>query len=303
MEQIYILVLNILYRLVEFVDFLNSLTFLNVWFLPVVLSSFFLVAFLVVLYFTAEARSIRYRFITIGSHKLRTPLSKIKGAVAELLQKKEAANFRKESYELSDYDERMLHQIAIENNRLVGLVNLLLEVSESEKGRPKYHFEKSDMVSIVREILTSYQNSQWRNNLVFIEFQANEEYLFACIDKKRIYSVIQVLLENAITYSPAGGQVIVSIRRDKKKVIVSVQDHGIGILGNEKKYIFSKFFRSDRALHIDTEGTGIGLFLAKHIVEGHGGKLWFESQGEHEGSTFYFTLPYIDVTRKAASAN
>ncbi len=303
MEQIYILALDILYKLVGFVDFLNSLTFLGVWLFPIALSSFFLAAFLIVLYFTAEARRIKYRFITIGSHKLRTPLSKIKGVVAELLQKKEAANFRKEAYVLNDYDERMLRQIAVENNRLVGLVNLLLEVSESEKGRPKYHFEKGDVVSMVREILTSYQDSQWRNNLVFIEFQANEEYLFACIDKKRIYSVIQVLLENAIIYSPAGGQIIVSIKRDKKKIIVAVQDHGIGILGKEKKYIFSKFYRSDRALHIDTEGTGIGLFLAKHIVEGHGGKLWFESQGEHEGSTFYFTLPYVDVTRKASQVS
>jgi len=222
-EKLLIVVQSVVSKVVIFFEYTKTLTFLNEWFLPVVVSLFFLGILLVVLHVTSETRRIRYRFITIGSHKLRTPLSKIKAAAAELIQKKEAADSREEQYVLEDYDERMLKQIAIENNRLVGLVSLLLEVTESEEGSPKYHLEKSDVVKMVREILIGYQESQWRNNLVFLEFQASEPTLFTKVDKSRISSVIQVLLENAITYSPAGGKVTVSIRKDKKGIVVDVQ--------------------------------------------------------------------------------
>ncbi len=270
---------------------IQNFTPLGVWTLPVIVSLAIALILVLVLSVTSEARKVRYRFITVGSHKLRTPLSKIKVAVSELIQKKEAADVRKESYVLEDYDERMLRQITVEANRLVGLVNLLLEVSESEQKNSNYRFEAFNIIELTRGILTSYQNSQWRNDRVFIDLEAEDGELYVKADKHRIGSVVQVLLENAITYSPAGGKITVLIKKRRKSMLISITDHGMGITEKEKRYLFTKFYRSERALSVDTEGTGVGLFLAKHIVEGHGGEMWFESMGKFKGSTFYFTLP------------
>jgi len=245
----------------------------------------------IIWYFIRESIRIQYRFLTVGSHKLRTPLSKIGVAISELIQKKEAADVRGDNYVVEEYDERMLRQIALEQQRLVGLVNLLLEVSESEIGHSKYEKNSFDLLELIQEILVGYQNGQWKNDRVFIELKSDEEKFILEADKRRIGSVIQVLLENAIIYSPAGGKITILLERHKNEVRFSIEDRGIGIEKGEKKRIFTKFYRSDKALRVDTEGTGVGLFLAKHIVEGHGGKIWFKSEGKEKGSTFYFSLP------------
>ena len=245
-----------------------------------------------IFYAIFDARHIQYRFLTVGSHKLRTPLSKINVATAELLHRKEAADARKESYIFEKYDERLLRQIAVENQRLIGLVNLLLEVSLNEEGYAQYDYTEFDIIELIRDVLTAYQNSQWRNDRVFLEFESSKKEIVIHADRKRIGSAIQVLLENAIIYSPSGGKVTIGVEKQKRSVIVSVMDHGMGITRSEKRRIFNKFYRGDRALRIDTEGTGIGLFLAQHIIEGHRGNIWFESEGERKGSVFYFSLPF-----------
>ncbi|HEY4502580.1 MAG TPA: ATP-binding protein [Candidatus Paceibacterota bacterium] len=244
-----------------------------------------------VFYSLYDARQIHYRFLTVGSHKLRTPLSKISVATAELLHRKEAADARKETYVFEKYDERLLRQIAVENQRLIGLVNLLLEVSETEVGHAHYDYTEFNIIKLISETLRAYQNSQWRNDRIFLEFESALKELSVYADRRRVGSAIQVLLENAITYSPGGGKIIVRVKKQRNNVIVSILDHGMGIIKSEKRRIFNKFYRGDRALRMDTEGTGVGLFLARRIIEGHRGKLWFESEGERKGSAFYFSLP------------
>ena len=271
---------------------IENLTPLGTWLLPLAVSVILAIVLVIVLYSGTKSRTVRYKFITIGSHKLRTPLSRIKVAVAELIVRKEAADKEEEQYVIGDYEDRLLRQISIDNNRLIGLVNLLLEVAEDTTGGSHYDIEAIDIVAIVRETLEAYQQSQWRNNRMFISFEATEPEIFVRADKRRITTVIRVLLENGIIYSPGGGKMTVSVLNNEHgKVRVSVADEGMGIAENERKFIFTKFYRSERALKIHTEGTGIGLFLAKRIIEGHGGKMWFESKGEYEGSVFSFTLP------------
>lgn len=270
---------------------LETATPLGVWLLPLVLAAVLLIVLVVAIILIRRTSQIKYQFITVGSHKLRTPLSKIKVSVSEILHKKEGADARKEPYTIEDIDERLLRQIAVENNRLVGLVKLLLEVSESETGHAKYQKTTFDLVALVQEVLDAYQHSQWRNDRAFLDFQSSANTMNVTADRQRIASAVQVVLENAITYSPSGGQVLVSLTTEKKRAVFCVKDSGIGILPSEKKNIFSKFWRGSRAMKIDTEGTGVGLFLAKHIIEGHGGKMWFYSGGEHQGSTFCFSLP------------
>jgi signal transduction histidine kinase len=275
-----------------FSDFFRSaVSFALGWELPLILSGLLAVLIALFLYTFSTTKTIKYQFLTTGSHKFRTPLSKIKVAVTELIDKKEAADTRGEQYVMEDYDERMIRQVLIEANRLVGLVNLLLEVTETERGHVRYDWNRFDIVELMREILDGYQKSLWRNDRTFLTFEVSESQLFVKADRHRISTVIQVLLENALMYTQGGGKIAISVFSQEGKVVVSVADKGIGIIDSERRYVFKKFYRSKRAIRIHTEGVGIGLFLAKRIVREHGGRMWFESEGEHRGSMFSFTLP------------
>jgi len=103
---------------------------------------------------------------------------------------------------------------------------------------------------------------------------------------------IRNLVNNAIFYTGAGGEVIISIKRNGSNVEFSIKDTGIGIPKNQQTRVFSRFFRADNAIRKETEGTGLGLFITKNIIEAHGGKIWFESI-ENKGTTFFFSLPVI----------
>jgi two-component system sensor histidine kinase VicK len=110
------------------------------------------------------------------------------------------------------------------------------------------------------------------------------------VDAEKMELVIQNLLSNAIKYTPAGGRVTISLKGSIKEIEVSVTDTGIGIPEDQKKRVFTKFFRAANAIRAETEGTGLGLFIVKNIIKAHQGKIWFES-AEGKGTTFYFTLP------------
>jgi len=110
------------------------------------------------------------------------------------------------------------------------------------------------------------------------------------IDVERMKIVFANLFNNAINYTPPGGKIIVSLNQTKKEITFSIKDNGIGIPVNQYKRVFTKFFRATNAIRKETEGTGLGLYIAKNIVEAHKGKIWFESR-ENTGTTFYITLP------------
>ncbi len=109
-------------------------------------------------------------------------------------------------------------------------------------------------------------------------------------DEEKIRIVIQNFIENSLRYTPQGGKVTVSLKHDTKDIEVAVHDTGIGIPETQQAHIFERFFRADNAKKINEEGTGLGLYLAKNIIEAHRGKIWFESQ-ENKGTTFAFSLP------------
>jgi signal transduction histidine kinase len=110
------------------------------------------------------------------------------------------------------------------------------------------------------------------------------------VDVEKIKLAVQNLIENAIKYTPNRGSIEVNLRANKKEVELSVKDTGVGIPEDQKSRIFTKFFRGSNVVRIDTEGSGLGLFISKNIIEAHGGRIWFDSE-EGVGTTFYFTLP------------
>jgi signal transduction histidine kinase len=226
-----------------------------------------------------ESDILKYEFITTATHKFRTPLTQIRWASESILKAKTLKEVAKQVVYIQDADAK-----------LVDLTNLLMQASgAAEYGTYKYHYERANITSLTHEVIFSLnsQISQKRTKVVD-NVQAN---IHAFVDVSHLKFVIQVFIENAVIYTPAGGTVSVSLSNNGKDIIFSVKDDGIGITGDEENYLFSKFYRGERARLIDTDGMGIGLFISKTIITRLGGKIWAETKGMGKGSIFSFSLP------------
>jgi len=130
-----------------------------------------------------------------------------------------------------------------------------------------------------------------------IEFQIDDNIIMF-FDKERIYEVVSNLILNAVKYTPEGGTIVIRSRKEGEFYIISVDDTGIGITEEEKKLLFTQFGKIERygqGFDVGIEGTGLGLYISKEIVELHGGKIWAESKGRNKGSTFSFSLPIKEI--------
>lgn len=230
---------------------------------------------------TREKRIDRMKteFVSVSAHQLRTPLSAIKWALETLLKKKltsEQKEIVKEAYE--------------SNKRMLILVDNLLDVVRIEEGRYLQKLVLSDFEKIVQSVIKYYQEEIRKKRIKF-EFRVLSEKLPKIkVDPEKIFLVIQNLLDNAIRYTLPGGMVTITLEASQKDIQFSIEDSGIGIPKDQQGNIFEKFFRGSNAVRMKTEGNGLGLFIAKNIIEAHKGKIWFRSE-EGKGTTFYFTLP------------
>ena len=179
---------------------------------------------------------------------------------------------------------------------MVELVNTLLDVSRIEMGTFIVELRSTNVVKLVRSVVEEQKPQIDDKKITFLSsFEDNIPLMQA--DPKLLRMVIQNLLSNAIKYTPDKGRVEVSLFLDNKKnVILKISDTGYGIPKNQHNKIFTKLFRADNVIGKDTEGTGLGLYIAKSIVEQAKGKIWFESD-ENKGSTFFVVLP-LRETRK-----
>ncbi|XOB42060.1 MAG: ATP-binding protein [Candidatus Nealsonbacteria bacterium] len=233
---------------------------------------------------TREKRIERMKteFVSIAAHQLRTPLSAIKWTLRMFLDgdlgetTKEQRNFIEKTYG--------------SNERMITLINDLLNVTRIEEGRYLYKPTRADIEVVAQFVVNSYKEESKKRGIK-VEFKKPEKKLpLVLIDVEKMRLAIQNLFDNAIRYTLAGGKVTVSLKRVKKEIEVSIKDTGVGIPKNQKARVFTKFFRAANVMRMETEGSGLGLFITKNIIEAHGGKIWFESE-ENKGSTFHFTLP------------
>ena len=233
----------------------------------------------------AESNRMKSEFVGIVSHQLRTPLSSLKWSL-DLLQGKRLGD-------LNEKQTEYLEIIEDSNNRMIKLVNDLLNVNRIDQERlemrPK-DFNLEDLVEqIVRELMP-IANS--RN--VLINYKNSKKLPMVFADPDRIQMVVQNLIDNAIKYSKKeGGSIDVVVEEDRKNnkmIRITVKDNGIGIPEMFQKQVFGKFFRGDNLIKQRVEGTGLGLFIAKGIINLSGGQIDFESK-ENVGSTFWCTLP------------
>jgi len=228
-----------------------------------------------------ELDTRKSEFLSIAAHQLRTPLSGLKWALNMLI--------RGEIGPISDEQKVLLMKSYEGNERLIELVNDMLQANRIERGVLPLTTTRTQLLDLVDNVLYEVLPSALKAN-VSIRFDRRDETLPPLmVDPERMRAVFQNLLENAVRYSQPGGEVLISASRMGNGVQFTITDHGIGIPADEQSRIFSRFFRARNAKKMDPNGTGLGLYIVKNIIDMHSGKIWLESN-ENKGTTFYFSL-------------
>jgi PAS domain S-box-containing protein len=224
---------------------------------------------------------VKSEFVAAVSHELRTPLTSIYGFAETLLR---------QDIPFGEEERRtFLGYIASESERLTEIVDQLLNVARLDAGDLQVELGPIDVGSVVSEVVGTVEESDAMNGHSF-KVDLPEERLAAEADADKVRQVFNILVENAIRYSPHGGTVTVGARRNADRVEVRVIDQGIGIPATERERIFRKFYRAESAARDGAAGTGLGLFIARELVTAMGGRIWVDST-EGEGSSFAFELP------------
>lgn len=233
---------------------------------------------------TREVELLRSKseFITIAAHQLRTPLTTIHWVFEGISGKDK----------LEAEDQELVASGLTNSIKLLKIVNDLLDVSKIEEGKFGYDFKKVNVIEFLGGILANAETTAKKYEVKLYFDHGKEQVINATIDMNRLALAISNLLDNAIKYNAKNGTVTVKIERlsDKPYLQVSIKDTGIGVPAGEIDKLFSKFFRAENAVKTDTEGSGLGLYITKNIINRHGGVIWAESIISR-GTTFYFTLP------------
>ncbi|MEJ2549675.1 MAG: ATP-binding protein [Anaerolineales bacterium] len=226
----------------------------------------------------AQMETMRRQLIGDVAHELRTPLSTIKASMEGLIDGVLPAQIE------------IYQQVHREADRMQRLVNDLQELSRVEAGG--FEMERQDVrIDASIETARTRLERQYIEKGVALEVEIEPNLPLIHADENRIGQVLLNLLGNALQYTPPKGKVCVRAARSKDEILIRIQDTGIGIPLEHLPHIFSRFYRVDKSRSRASGGSGIGLTIAKHIVEAHGGHIWAESPGKDKGSTFSFTLP------------
>lgn len=241
-----------------------------------------------------ELDRIKSEFLSIAAHQLRTPLSAVKWIFSVLLEGHMGA--------LAPEQKGYLIKGEESNNRMIRLVDDMLTVTRIESGKTKFTFYMLSLEEVLKNTVADFQPRAKDKGLTLTYTQADGTFPKVQIDPEKIRFIFENLLENAIRYTPKGGSITVSLSRESELLVVSVIDTGIGIPENEHKNIFSKFFRATNAVKTVTDGSGLGLFVAKSVAAHHGGELTFTSK-VGVGTTFKVTLPPAKDANKTSAAD
>lgn len=231
-------------------------------------------------------------FVSITSHQFRSPLTVIKGYTSMLLEGMFGRlHSKKQIY--------ALEQIFLSSQRLGFTIEEFANISRIEKGEMEYTFRTIDLREVIQNAV-NYFRPIIKKEDVSITFRINPGDGFAVEgDYEKLGQVFRNILDNAIKYSPNKGEVIIDIHKINKDqmIQVAITDSGVGIQKEMMQKLFEKFARAESSQRLHTEGRGLGLYIAKQVVEAHGGKIHAESKGRDKGTTFYVELPNPDYVK------
>lgn len=268
--------------------FLTILIFLNAkiiewfpymefWTIPLIASTGAFIIGRIMWYQLKESERLKYEFVTVAAHKLRTPLTRIRWQLESLLA-------------LANTEELKTGVLNIEhaNSQLIELTNILLDSAHTEDTSYKYQWKRIDLMALVRDASERFRIVALEKG---VDLRVSGETVYILADEHRLSSALEVLVENAVMYTPKDGAVDVLLKVERGQAVLSVHDTGIGINQEDLARIFTRFFRTDQAKLVDTEGVGLGLAITKNVVEKHRGRVWAKSEGKNKGSTFYAAFP------------
>lgn len=230
-------------------------------------------------------------FVSLASHQLRTPLTAIRWNLEMLLQD--------EMGKLNKAQRQTIKEIYEVNLRLIELVKALLSVARIELGTFALEPQLVNLISLAKEVLFELKPQIFQKKLRLSQHY-DKKIPMIPMDPDITRIIFQNLLSNAVKYTPPGGKVALGIDIDKKHVMITVADSGLGIPKNQQDKVFTKLFRADNVREQETDGTGLGLYIIKSVVDTSKGRIWFESE-EGKGTTFFVRLPLSGMPRRKGS--
>jgi|SRR3989344_3207514 len=219
-------------------------------------------------------------FVALAVHKLKTPISSIKLSLEMLLE----GDFG----ELSLEERKVIERIHQRNEVLIYLVNDLLNLAQIGNKYP-LSLVPVNFKRLVKLVINT-DEEEMQKKAISIRFEDKAVISDVIADKEKMFLAVQNIFDNAVKYSNVGGEIIVVLESDTESIRLKIQDFGIGIIDSDKEKLFTEFFRGKNAKEAQLMGSGLGLFIAKDIIEKHGGRIWFESK-EGRGTTFFVVIP------------
>jgi signal transduction histidine kinase len=230
-----------------------------------------------------DLSKLKTEFVSLASHQLRSPLTAIKGYTSMLIEG--------DYGEINPKAKEIVDRIMESSNNLSLVVEDLLNVSKIEQGGMKYEMIKFDFNDLVIDTVESLSITASQKNLKLICNLNKENNHYVNGDKEKLRQVLINIIDNSIKYTPSG-QIEINLKRDNGKLLLSIKDTGVGIDPKIISSLFEKFSRGEGG-KLNSSGSGLGLYLAKEIIEAHKGRVWVESEGTEKGSTFFVEIDEV----------
>lgn len=240
-----------------------------------------------------EVDRLKDEFIENVSHELRTPLTSIKG-YSELLT-------LTAQDKLDEQQRKSLSYISQRSSQLVAMIGELLDMTDIAAGTLGLDLAPTWLDELILEVMDSWRERIEEKQLTAVT-QLSDDLPQVLVDRDRVKRVLNNLISNSYNYTMPGGKINVTTYTDGDKVRVNVEDTGVGISKSDQSRLFTRFFRAREVPHDDVRGAGLGLYMAKALIEAHGERIWLERSKPGEGSVFSFTLP-IAENRESKGSN
>jgi len=224
--------------------------------------------------------------VSIIAHHLKNPIAIIKGYIESLLSG--------DCGDINPEQKEYLNDALTNVKEMRKTINDLIDISRIEEGGYKLNFKPVSLEEIIFQVLSDFFHWAKASNCKIV-FKKQKKLPQVLADPQKIKYVIENIISNAIKYNLYHGviEVSVALKQTKKEILFSCKDNGIGIPEEDSKKVFTKFYRSEKALEVDPSGSGLGLYVNKAVIELSGGKIWFSKNKNGKGMTFYFSLPII----------